>query len=83
MNEYRLCITQTVNYVVYAYGVDLAAAKEQAVDAMNERGRLLEGCEVDVVCENVAPVFLDPDGCRVADRRVVGTEPLIYQEESR
>ena len=79
MNEYRLSVTQTIHHVVYAYGVDIAAAKDQAVDALNERGRLLEGCDVDIVCENVAPVSFNPDGYRVADGRMVGTEPFMYQ----
>jgi len=78
MNEYRLSITQTVNHVVYAYGVDLAAAEGSAVDAMNEHGRLLEGCEVDIVCEHVTPVTLEHVG-HVADGRVVSTEPFMYQ----
>jgi len=83
MNEYRLSVTQTINHcvrqtVVYAYGVDLAAAEESAVDAMNEHGRLLEGCEVDVVCEHVTPVTLEHVG-HVADGRVVSTEPFMYQ----
>jgi hypothetical protein len=78
MNEYRLSITQTINHVVYAYGVDLAAAEGSAVDAMNEHGRLLEGCEVDIVCERVAPMSLI-DGYRVVDGRIVGMEPFMYQ----
>ena len=79
MNEYRLKITQTTTHVVYAYGVDVAVAEESALEAMNENGRLLEGCEmVDVVCEHVAPMSLIDGQWRVGSC-VVGTEPFMYQ----
>ena len=78
MNEYRLKITQTTTYVVYAYGVDVAVAEETALEAMNENGRLLEGCEVDVVCEHVAPMSLIHGQWRVGGCGV-GTEPFMYQ----
>ena len=78
MNEYRLSVTQTIHHVVYAYGVDLASAEESALDAMNECALLLEGCDVDVVCEHTAPVDLEDDG-GWAVMGGANREPFVYQ----
>ena len=75
MNEYRFSVTQTIHHVVYAYGVDVAAAQESVLDGMNEHGRLLEGCEVDIVCEHQTPVYKNDAEWRAA----TGEEPFMYQ----
>ena len=77
MNEYRLSVTQTIHHVVYAYGVDLASAEESALDAMNGCALLLEGCDVDVVCEHTTPV--DLKGADWAEWRAANREPFVYQ----